>query len=510
MSDLPDRDRLIDLLNDERARRAWAESQLAAEKEKTKIWRRRAEERAAEIRRLRWRRSARRGTPPAQQPSTRESQVSPTPATRRPPLYPTILAAVCDPPSWADALFDVVDVDDPSVMLEAADVVIVGSDRALDRLQAWLQLPARPPLILTTGVNPEVWAPFVHPTDLAIGHVVGQAAHMPPQPVIEALPPIESVREWTTLEGGAPLERVVELAARGIPLKMAGDAVVPAGAEALVGRGDLARQAVLGRLRSHSAFGLAAFARRLGDHVRLPMPDMTPTVAALLVTNRPSRVAEALETVTAFRYPRIELMLGLHGDGFDLTDLSRRLEKLEDVPSIGVKLLRFPDEMSLGECLNCLAEGSGAQVLAKIDDDDMYGPWYLDEAVDVLQVSGADLVGKATYAVAVESRDELLLQSHGKENAEVGYVPGASFVMRRHTWEQVPFAHRRSRVDSTVIRGLRARGMTIWSSSRFEFVVRRSASGHTWQVSDELLSAQGERIGAISEWRSMLLEQQSG
>lgn len=88
----------------------------------------------------------------------------------------------------------------------------------------------------------------------------------------------------------------------------------------------------------------------------------------------------------------------------------------------------------------------------------------------------------------------------------MAYVPGASFVMPRCTWERVPFPHRRSRVDSTFVRGLRARDMAIWSSSRFELVIRRSEKGHTWSVSDDLLQARSEIVGRRSDWRRMLLE----
>lgn len=427
-----------------------------------------------------------------------------TPRASGRPLHPTILAAVCDPPPWAEVLFDTFPVDQPGFALESADLVVVGSDRALDYIAEWLDLPVRPPLILTAGVTPERWDPKLQRGDVGVGVKAGSAAVMPTRPILEPLPPISTGAPWMDVAAEATLEELVNQAGRGVPLRMSDGQVVPAGAEDLVAAGDPAKQAVLGRVRSHQAYGLAAFAEELAARTGLALPDVNPTVAVVLVTNRPSRLAYALEGIARFRYPRLEVVVGAHGDGFD--GANQELEVWSDRSGIPASLIRLPEEISLGECLNRAASTTGAAIVAKIDDDDIYGPLYLDEAVDVLAVSGADLVGKATFAMLLEGSDDLVLQRTGKENSEVAYVPGASFVMPRHTWEQVPFAHRRSRVDSTLIRGLGARGMSIWSSSRFEFVVRRAPEGHTWETSERLLLAQGEQIGAGSAWSDLMLE----
>src|SRR5690606_3205171 len=208
-----------------------------------------------------------------------------------------------------------------------------------------------------------------------------------------------------------------------------------------IGEGDPRKGAVLTRLRAHRQFGLEPFARTVGEAIGISLPDTQPSVATLLVTNRPARLREALTGISNFRFPRVELVLGAHGSSFDDVDLDSVVGSWSESNGLPVRVLRLPDEMSLGECLNRAADSTGASVIAKVDDDDIYGPHYLDEAVDVLSLSNADLVGKATFAVLLERSDDLVLQSVGKENAEVSYVPGASFVMPRSTWERLPFAH---------------------------------------------------------------------
>jgi len=507
-------ERLIDLLNDERARRAWAEKQLVAEKKKTKIWRQRAEDRAAELRRLRWRRSKARRRQGSSDESTggakpRAENGSPRKVGRGRPLFPTVLAAVCDAPDWVGALFDTIDLDSPDLIIEQVDLVVAGSDRALSSLGDWLALPGRPPLLITNGVTSDNWSGRLGPGDLTIGFTLEPASSMQLLPVIDPFLVPGVAANWSYLEGNESTEAVIEMAANGMALRLAEDAESKASevVKELVGSpaSDPAKQSTLVRLIARSRYGLYASAGRLSEHVRLPLPDQKPTVGLLFVTNRPALLSSALDRMRGFRYPRVELIVGLHGDGFDLAGVESRLEGMADHLA-RIELMRYPEAMTLGECLNRAADASTAQILAKIDDDDFYGPWYLDEAVDVLEASGADLVGKATHAIIIEGRDELVLHRQGKENSQVAYVPGASFVMPRATWEQVRFAHRRSRVDSTFIRGLRASGMSIWSSSRFEFVIRRAQTGHTWQVSEELLSTEGEIIGRSSDWETMLLD----
>jgi hypothetical protein len=219
-------------------------------------------------------------------------------------------------------------------------------------------------------------------------------------------------------------------------------------------------------------------------------------VGILLVSRRPDRLVDVLEQISRLRYHPVEVVVGLHGVGAP-NEIRARAEVLgiEDK----VRLLEFDEHLSLGECLNRAAEETGASILAKFDDDDRYGRWYLDEAVDELTATGADLVGKVSQYVHLTRSDQLVLYRAGKEHSETGYVNGPTFVMPRHTWERIGFPHRRSRVDSIFVRGLKATGGTIRSTSRYEFILGRHGDGHTWVASDERFLASGEVVGGGSD-----------
>src|SRR4051794_2871081 len=50
-----------------------------------------------------------------------------------------------------------------------------------------------------------------------------------------------------------------------------------------------------------------------------------------------------------------------------------------EVGGIGYRILQFPDEVSLGECLNKGVRIAKYELVTKMDDDDYYGPDYLKE-----------------------------------------------------------------------------------------------------------------------------------
>jgi hypothetical protein len=152
-----------------------------------------------------------------------------------------------------------------------------------------------------------------------------------------------------------------------------------------------------------------------------------------------------------------------------------------------------------------MLEGVVTPLWAKIDDDDTYGPRYLEEAVSGIDLSGADLVGKHTHFLHDSDLDETFLMEAGNENCFGPYVPGPTFLGRRRTWEEVPFAHRFARIDSTFVRGVTALGMKVYSTSRYEFVLGRGGDGHTWHVDRSRYAAKGKPVESGSVLEQVLL-----
>ncbi|MGO2112730.1 MAG: glycosyltransferase family protein, partial [Pseudoclavibacter sp.] len=114
-------------------------------------------------------------------------------------------------------------------------------------------------------------------------------------------------------------------------------------------------------------------------------------VTVIVSTNRPHRVEHVLETVAAQRDVEVQLVLLAHGVEIDPDAVVARARELGIADAA---VLTGDEGDSLGACLNRLVEAADGDVIAKFDDDDLYGPNYLADALNALDYSGADLVGK--------------------------------------------------------------------------------------------------------------------
>jgi len=146
----------------------------------------------------------------------------------------------------------------------------------------------------------------------------------------------------------------------------------------------------------------------------------------------------------------------------------------------------LPSDRPLGWCLNRVIEGVGSPVLAKIDDDDHYGPGYLIDAVQALDYADAAIVGRVCSFTHLEGQGRTVLRRLGDEERFYdGTLIGATMVFRRSAWERTPFAHKTLAEDVSFQRGVMALGERMYVASRWDFVYRRREQGNTWRAPDE-------------------------
>jgi hypothetical protein len=216
-----------------------------------------------------------------------------------------------------------------------------------------------------------------------------------------------------------------------------------------------------------------------------------PHVSGLLVSMRPDELGDAVDRFDGQTWERTSLVIGCHR--FDDHAWGMALDRYGERED--VTMLRFGPETTLGECLNEAASVASGDVLAKWDDDDHYGPGYLEDAVNALRYSGCDIIVKATQYTYLEARDVTILRRPGVEETKFsGDASGGTYVFRRRVWEDAPFAHRHRAIDIKFLAAARAVGYEVYSNSRFDFAYRKRASGSTWAVSDDLIAAQGDVV----------------
>ena len=238
-------------------------------------------------------------------------------------------------------------------------------------------------------------------------------------------------------------------------------------------------------LRDHS---LRARVRQLLAGTGLCGPPL-PSVSILLATRRPDRVAAALDAVAGQTYPRSELMLALHGDGFDRSEIEGRLQDL-DCPA---RVVTAAEHLPLGAVLNLAAEESSGTLLTKFDDDDLYGPEHLWDLVLAYEYSRAPLVGKGAEFVYLEGSDVTLHRFRGGAERYITTqsIAGGALMIARHCfdevlgWRPIPRS-----VDQALIADVVGGGHRAYRTHGMGYVLVRHGEGHTWQADDEYFLAQ--------------------
>lgn len=228
------------------------------------------------------------------------------------------------------------------------------------------------------------------------------------------------------------------------------------------------------------------------DAVGIDAPRVSrPSVTAVVSTNRRDRLAHALAAVAAQRDVDLQLALMLHGfePPADLPDLLRELGLAE------AQVRRADAGRTLGECLNRLVAVAEGDVVAKMDDDDSYGPHYLRDQLDSLMFSGADVVGKHAHYLRLDAHDVTLLRYPDREHVFTDFVSGPTIVARRDLAREVRFPEVSLGEDTGFLRAVVAGGGTVYAADRFNFIQVRHGQGHTWAVSDAELLATGQVQG---------------
>ncbi|MDR8018445.1 glycosyltransferase family protein [Nesterenkonia aerolata] len=210
-----------------------------------------------------------------------------------------------------------------------------------------------------------------------------------------------------------------------------------------------------------------------------------PTVSALSVTNRPHQIEHLITQVGRQEHVQRQLVLVTHG--FELPDAARayaREQGIEDLITFAA-----PGDWSLGACLNAAVERADGQVCSKIDDDDLYGPWYLHDLLQARMYSAADVVGKHAHYMYLRSTDATLLRFPWMEHRYTDRVMGPTITAGREVFRAHPFQEISRGEDTGFLESVVSAGGTVNSADRFQFTQWRGSTGHAWAMDDRQILA---------------------
>ena len=230
-------------------------------------------------------------------------------------------------------------------------------------------------------------------------------------------------------------------------------------------------------LRSHS---LGARARQLCEAAGVEPPPW-PRVSVVLATCRPGLLAGAVANVARQCYPRLELVLALHGPGFEAVAVENALRGFAQP----VKRLRLDGELTLGAVLAAAAAAADGPLLAKMDDDDVYGPEHLWDLVLAHEYSGAALVGKFPATVYLARCDRTVRQRRVPGETWSRSITGGTMLLARADLERAGgWRPVRRHVDRALVEDVVRAGGTVYRTHDAGYLLVRHGNRHTWQRDD--------------------------
>ena len=380
----------------------------------------------------------------------------------------------------------------PAVVVRPADPAW-SADHAYDGLDPLAPGPVDERVVNPVGFDKSVSGP---PVELQLGRATGGVVLPGDGRIgdteVAALRPLAGL-ELTWQGGSGPVayaRAVAHLAAAGVPLRSRGDVpdwatrLLPADlADRLRDAVDLTdvqgREEHSVRLRRAAlrSFSVAVWRSRLAAREgRQASPG--PTVSVLLPTKRPEMLPFALRQVARQQGLReLELVLVTHGFDADTAVLDRFRES-----AVGTRLVvvRAAAELPFGEVLNLGVARVSGDLVAKMDDDDWYGPDFLADLVLARQYTGADLIGCSSEFTYVEP---LAVTSRRADPSEVfrPWVAGGTLLVERGLLRGVGgFRSTRRYVDAGLLQAVASVGGVTYRTHGLGYVLRRRSEGHTW------------------------------
>ncbi|WP_148615313.1 glycosyltransferase [Nocardioides rubriscoriae] len=205
-----------------------------------------------------------------------------------------------------------------------------------------------------------------------------------------------------------------------------------------------------------------------------------PSVSVLLPTRRPDLLAHALVQVTRQRRTlpgaEVELVLAAHGFTPD-PDLVDAASELGGLPTT---IVTATTDTSFGALLRLATDAASGDVVLKMDDDDWYGPDVVTDLLLARRYSGAEVVGMPAEWVYLEQADTTVRRRGPSENHGTVVAGGAMMLDRTLLRELGGWRPAPRFVDAHVLDQVLRAGGSVYRTHGLGYVLRRSATGHTW------------------------------
>lgn len=207
-------------------------------------------------------------------------------------------------------------------------------------------------------------------------------------------------------------------------------------------------------------------------------------VSVITVTKRFNCISNVYKNYNNQNIKEKELIIVINKDDINFNEYYEYFSILTNV-YVYVK----PESTTLGECLNFATTKAKFNIIAKFDDDDYYGPFYLNECINILNSDSIDVVGKIKPYYYLAKYKSLYVYNKGIENNYSETVMGSTLCFKKSILEKIQFKSVRYREDFLFNRDCLENNFKIYASSRNNHIVYKFCDNnlHTWQCDIDYL-----------------------
>jgi hypothetical protein len=228
-------------------------------------------------------------------------------------------------------------------------------------------------------------------------------------------------------------------------------------------------------------------AAALAEHGVAVLGGADPRIEVICVTSRARFLGDLAACFAAQSYADARLTIVINSTDFDEAVVR---DALGDVDATVVTMT----DSSLGHCLNEAIDRSSADVVAKWDDDDLYGPHFLGDLVIAARSARSAVTGKHSYYAHLADRDQTILRHPGQEFRFTSFVGGGTMLIDRTRIGTIRFADRSLGEDRQLLQDCEEHGLLVFAADRFNYVQRRWG-GNTWQATSDDLARGAVAVG---------------
>lgn len=205
-------------------------------------------------------------------------------------------------------------------------------------------------------------------------------------------------------------------------------------------------------------------------------------VTVITCTIRQEQMNHIFENYSRQSYEPKQLIIILNRDDLNIQKWRERAEQYDDI-----LVFRQSQNKSLGGCLNFGVSKARHSVIAKFDDDDYYGPGYLNQAIQALQTTEAAVVGKDAHTTYFENDHILAVFRPYNQNVYTNHIGGGTIVFKKSVFSHVKFPLTNLAEDIIFLNKCLDKGIKIFSTDKnhYCYIRRKDKQTHTWQVEDE-------------------------